>query len=102
MTAEKSHDYNNNEDDDSGGGGDDDHNNNNPNEEEAKPEDAETGADDEPDDTTTAGENVKKQRHMTVAADAPWKDRMWEGRYYALYCCWNLRFDRFWFSCLPA
>ena len=32
--------------------------------------------DDDDDDDAATG----KKKHMTVAADAPWKDRMWEGR----------------------
>jgi len=36
----------------------------------------ETDAADEEEDVNN---NNKKKKHMKVAADAPWKDRMWEG-----------------------
>ena len=46
--------------------------------------DAETGDAVTPDDSEPSDNDdtkTKKRKHMTVAADAPWKDRMWEGPY---------------------
>ena len=50
--------------------------------------DAETGNAATPDDSEALPSSsdhddgdtkTEKRKHMTVAADAPWKDRMWEG-----------------------
>lgn len=44
------------------------------------------GEDDDNDDEDD--DNKKKRKHMVVPADAPWKDRMWEGT--CVYACSNL------------
>ena len=57
------------------GSSQDDDNNNNNNSKTTNEQPKTKDIDDDDDDAATS-----KKTHMTVAADAPWKDRMWEGR----------------------
>ena len=51
--------------------------------------------DDENDDAAEEDVKKKKKKHMKVAADAPWKDRMWEGACVRVACmAWVARLRR--------